>query len=444
VFAERRPLKSSIRMVLSFFSALATALFIASFLMGFYLYFYVPMNMEIRLEPEPLESKHPYVVGWEDRLVLAPSFPYAYLRIRNLTLEEGDIFFAKDMATGKVYEVSHNCTSSIIGPFEVNSTGYLDILVNITDDGDGQTSWGVVIDMVITDIWVLNLFITVPIPGIPPFYVGVPAWGLALALQMAFAICLFVAFAEARGFHKAISESPDKPIMKCMRNFLYAMPFVATGALVGIIFLTMLIEAAGVPAGPTWALPGPILIMLEGSYAALVEELVFRLLFVGGVLFIVAISRLGRGMEGSGADALKALFFPGWLRGDMKKAVRKAGWVLVLLSSLAFGLAHSLGGGWGMGKAITATIDGLVLGACYLLYGIHASLLLHWFRNYYLFSWEALAHVTGSDVALLAYLLVILFIYMLGLLSLIMFLVQGIRLVMRRRAREEPVAWPYG
>ena len=444
MFAGRRPLKSVIRMVLSFLSVLAIALTIASLLMGFYLYFYVPMNMEIPLEPGPLESKHPYVVGWEDRLILAPSFPYAYLRIRNLTLEEGDVFFAKDMATGKVYEVDHNCTFSIIGPFEVNSTGYLDILVNITDDGDGQTGWGVLIDRLITDIWVLNLFITAPIPGIPPFYVGVPAWGLALVLQIVFAICFFLAFIEARGFHKAISESPDKPIGKCMENFLYAMPFVATGTLVGIIILTMLVEAAGVSARPTWVLPGPILIMLEGSYAALVEELIFRLLFIGAILFIVAISRLGRGTEGSGADALKALFFPGWLRGDMKKAVRKAGWVLVLLSSLAFGLAHSLGGGWEMGKAITATIDGLVLGTCYLLYGIHASLLLHWFRNYYLTSWWALAHATGSEGALMAYIFVSLFNVVLGLLSLIMFFIQGIRLVMRKRAREGPMAWPYG
>ncbi len=442
MLVRRRPVKARIRMALSFLSAIAAVLCLISLLMGFYLYFSVPMNMEIPLEP--LESEHPYPVGWEERLVLRPSFSYASLRIRKLILEEGDVFFVQDMTTGERYTIDYNCTYKAIGLFRVNATGYLNILVGISDDGDGETSWGVIIDMVITDIWTLNLFVTAPIPGVPLPYFSVPAWALALALQLVFATCLILAFVEAGGFHKAISESPDKPLARCMRNFLYAMPFVATGTLVGIIALTVLIEAAGVPAEPTWVWPGPILLMLEGSYAALVEELVFRLLFVGGILFIVAISRLGRGTEGSGADALKALFFPGWLEGDMKRAVRKAGWVLVLLSSLAFGLAHFLGGGWEVGKAITATIDGLVLGACFLLYGIHASLLLHWFRNYYLSSWEALAYATGSDVALLAHLLVILFNVVLGVLSLIMFLVQGIRLVMRRRAREEPAAWPYG
>ena len=444
MLVRKRPLKASARMVLSLLSAIAVVLCLISLLMGFYLYFFVPMNMEIPLGQRSVESDHPYPVGWEDRLILTPPFPYASVRIRNLTLEEGDVLFIRDMTTGETYKVDYNCTYMIIGVFHVNSTGHLDILVNITDDGDGRTCWGVLIDMVITDIWVLDLFISAPVPGLPPFYVRVPAWGLALALQAVFAACFIVAFVEAGGFHRAIVESAEKPMGKCMKNFLYAMPFVATGALVGVIALTMLVEAAGVSAEPMWAWPGPVLLLLEGTYGAFVEELVFRWLFIGVVLFVLAIFARSRGVRGEDLDLLKALFFPGWLRGDMKKAVEKAGWALVLISSLAFGLAHSLGGGWAMGKAITATIDGLVLGACFLLYGIHASLLLHWFRNYYLSSWEALAYATGSDVALLAHLLVILFNVVLGVLSLVMFLVQGIRLVMRGRAREEPAAWPYG
>jgi len=431
-------------MALSLVSALMAALFIISLLVGFYLYFFVPMNMEIPLGQMSIESDHPYSVGWEDRLILTPSFPYASVRIRNLTLEEGDVFFIRDMTTGETYKVDYNCTYMIIGVFHVNSTGYLDILVNITDDGDGLTSWGVLIDMVITDIWVLDLFVSAPIPGLPPLYIRVPAWGLALALQAIFAACFIIAFMEAGGFHKAVMESPEKPIGKCMKNFLYAMPFVATGALVGIIALTMLVEAAGVPAGPMWAWPGPVLLLLEGTYGALVEELIFRLLFIGAVLFIVVISAHRRGAKGDGSEALKALFFPGWLRGDMKKAVRKVGWILVVISSLAFGLAHSLGGGWAMGKAVTATIDGLVLGACYLLYGLHASLLLHWFRNYYLFSWWALTYVTNSDTAYTIYILTSFFNMVFGILSLVMFLVQGIRLASGRQRREKAKAWPYG
>jgi membrane protease YdiL (CAAX protease family) len=59
-------------------------------------------------------------------------------------------------------------------------------------------------------------------------------------------------------------------------------------------------------------------------------------------------------------------------------------WVLILLTSLVFGLAHFLAGsGWEAGKVSTAFLAGFVFAIMYVAYGAYASILLHWFFNYY-------------------------------------------------------------
>jgi membrane protease YdiL (CAAX protease family) len=59
-------------------------------------------------------------------------------------------------------------------------------------------------------------------------------------------------------------------------------------------------------------------------------------------------------------------------------------WVLILLTAAIFGLAHFLAGsGWEAGKVTTAFLAGLVFAIMYVAYGAYASILLHWFFNYY-------------------------------------------------------------
>jgi len=52
-------------------------------------------------------------------------------------------------------------------------------------------------------------------------------------------------------------------------------------------------------------------------------------------------------------------------------------------------LAHYLtGGGWEIGKITSASVVGLAMGLTYLLYGVQAPILLHWFFNYYLWFFD--------------------------------------------------------
>jgi len=117
-------------------------------------------------------------------------------------------------------------------------------------------------------------------------------------------------------------------------------------------------------------------------------------------------------------------------------------WLLVLATSAFFGVAHVLSGAWEVGKAITATVAGVVLGACFIYYGLYASILLHWYFNYHLQVWVVWPELTGSIGVLLMVGLILLVELAVGALSLIMFLVQGMRMLVGRKPSPPPQA-PY-
>src|SRR5437899_12663364 len=54
------------------------------------------------------------------------------------------------------------------------------------------------------------------------------------------------------------------------------------------------------------------------------------------------------------------------------------------LSSAVFGYAHITSSStWEIGKVTTAAIAGFVMGLAFLIYGAYATILVHWFFNYY-------------------------------------------------------------
>ena len=114
-------------------------------------------------------------------------------------------------------------------------------------------------------------------------------------------------------------------------------------------------------------------------------------------------------------------------------------WLLLAITSLVFGLAHLLaGGGWQVGKVVTATISGLALGISFLTYGAYAPILLHWFFNFYFETF-----VLGADLLHGAFQtigeIVSLVTLTLGILGLALAVV---RLIFRKTSQEEaPMAY---
>ncbi|RLI09330.1 hypothetical protein DRO32_00850 [Candidatus Bathyarchaeota archaeon] len=428
--------REGLRFVLTLICLMSVILFIASLALGYWLYFGVPMNMEPFIVDysrpggpvlRAVESPHPYPANWTDRLVL--KVPYARLRIDNLTLENGDILLIVDVNTGDMWLWAGNGTGLLTKTFYANSTGFIDLNITIVDDGDGRTSWGLRMRTYATDIWVLGARPYILIVVLPIALPVVPAWALAAFLQALFTALIVASWAWRGGFHNRVLGGWREPFLKNLRNPLYALPFIATATLTGTVLLTLLMEHLGVGAGLTVELPGPLLVLLETTYAAVVEEIGFRFFLIGLPLAIAALAKAG--YRPRAEVFLKALLCPGALDRDLRKSLRPLMAFLALASSVAFGLVHVLLGAWELGKAITATVAGLVMAFCFIEYGLHASMLVHWYFNYHLQVWSAAHDLLGPPYDLLD-LFVVLYELALGALSLLVFAVQGLRLAIRR------------
>jgi len=443
-------MKEKLRVLLTLASSVTVVLFLASLAVGAHLFFQMPMNMEILLS-EPLESPHPYpATGWEERLALR--LPRLALRIA-VALEENDALIVEDVSSGAkwIYNSTKpgNKTYVLTDVFYANTSGYVDLRISIVDDGDGETAWGVRVARVITDIWPLRfipyLIIALVFVPLPP----VPAWVLAAFLLALFIALLVVSAVSGGGFHRAVLRGHVRPLSYSLRNFLYAMPFISTALLTGIMGLTWLLERSGIGAAYRGELPGALVFTLEASYAAVVEEVGFRLILIGIPLALAALMKTSGWVEyGERHLFLKALLCPSAISPRLRRELRSIAWALVLITSAVFGVAHVLAGTWEVGKAITASLAGLVMGACFVEYGLHASILLHWFFNYHIQIWWALYELYPHSLSvLLAVNLVFLYELILGALSLLVFLVQGLRLALyRRRAKREQalgLMWGY-
>ncbi len=106
--------------------------------------------------------------------------------------------------------------------------------------------------------------------------------------------------------------------------------------------------------------------MLELLHAAVYEELITRVLFLGIPVFLVY--RL------SGKNVSPFKIFGGF---DNIGGIEVA---FIILSAAIFGIAHT--SAWGLWKAIPAFIGGLALGFLFAKYGIYASILLHFVNDY--------------------------------------------------------------
>jgi CAAX amino terminal protease family. len=122
-------------------------------------------------------------------------------------------------------------------------------------------------------------------------------------------------------------------------------------------------------------------LMFLSANAALWEEILSRVLIIGVPMTLASIFITKK------ASAFKCLF------GGFEFSLFAV--VLVVLSSVLFGLAHS---GWDQSWKIVQTgVLGLFLGYVFVRFGLYASILLHFITNYLTsFEWLGL----GGDVAL--------------------------------------------
>ena len=219
-------------------------------------------------------------------------------------------------------------------------------------------------------------------------------------------LCFVVAWKARYKFHNVIRDSLSHP-KKLSKNFLSFMPIVACMSLTTITAIHSLQEGYGVPTGIPPLPSDPFGALFSLTYASIIEEIGFRLGPIGAflVLYLFWTKRetiIGLSFLQMIKTSLLVVLYPEKRRtafdsitvidSGIRTGISIAEWIVLLLTSALFGLSHyPLSAGWELGKITTSFIDGLIFGVVYLMYGAHASILLHWFRNYYLYIYYFLA-----------------------------------------------------
>ena len=235
-----------------------------------------------------------------------------------------------------------------------------------------------------TQIYLISYMIALPIP----FKVSRAA--LFAVLITIYLIFLIASAKLDRSVIEALHRS-WRDISSLSGNWLLYMPMVSGMLLILIAALQSLQEFVGIPTGAI-SFPNPYGGLLSLAYSPIMEEIGFRLTPIGTVTAIY-LARYGKPL-----NALLSVLWPdkgkerqglSTIRKDGFRAITKPEWIAIAVSSLLFGLIHYIaGGGWNIGKISSAAVAGTALALIYLWKGIHASILLHWFFNYYSYVWD--------------------------------------------------------
>jgi len=226
-------------------------------------------------------------------------------------------------------------------------------------------------------------------------------WGI-------FTLCFLAAWRLRESFHDVVSKLFSRSLSKLFNNWLFVMPIIASMLYAAVFLIIDFQDFFGIPTG---AIPTPKTdieyfdLYLNLIYASIIEEVGFRITPIGTFLVASLLLIQSRRSEAtvSFRQRLK-LFLASFLYPD--KAKRMAGvknvatngirdgisrgeWTILLLTSLTFGAAHLVAGiGWEAGKVTSTFLQGFVFGVVYLAYGIQAPILMHWFFNYYFYTYD--------------------------------------------------------
>jgi hypothetical protein len=266
-----------------------------------------------------------------------------------------------------------------------------------------------------------------------------------------FALCFVLAWRLRESFHEVVGKISSRPLSKVFNNWLFAMPIIASALLVAVVLIIGLQNLFNVPTG---AIPTPetdaevFQLYSELSYAPLIEEVGFRITPIGAffLAYLFLVKSFEKRVALSSWQRFK-LFVFSFLYPDGAKnivgektvavngifnGISKGEWIIILITSIIFGVAHILSGiGWEVGKVTSTFIQGFVFAIVYIAYGFQAPILMHWFFNYYFYTYEVSAQYYANTFAVFAWVEFITLIV--GTLSLIAFIIMGLKKILSSR-----------
>lgn len=249
-----------------------------------------------------------------------------------------------------------------------------------------------------------------------------------LFLWLVYCGAFFASYVSGEKFHRLLRKPGGYTYSDFTRNFLFSMPIITTLLYTALVALVILQVVFGISSGPSIVSkePSQLIMFFYLTYSPVAEELGFRLIPIG-LLTTISLSIIARKNVRSRIEFLKIAFL-GFLFPDKAKeiagvkSIHRFGplkgiaiyeWIFILLTSAFFGFAHYQFGGWNIGKITTSSIFGAALALAYLIYGIHAPILMHWWFNYYYEAYFQAWHVNSS----ISWMLIIILLWMITLIG---------------------------
>lgn len=220
-------------------------------------------------------------------------------------------------------------------------------------------------------------------------------------IWLIFVLCFVAAWCSRGGFLKHLRDVLKEPILSGKTNFLFVMPLIGTSLLYASLLIQQFQATQGVQTGNLTFPPqtSPYIILINLAYAPVNEELAFRITSIGipVAIFLLYLYRKDQKVAGvtkglkfilitmaSPEHAKSMLGYKNVTERGYLRGISAVEWILIVITSTGFGLAHYLlGGGWEIGKVSTAMLAGLVFGVMFVAYGAYAAILLHWYFDYF-------------------------------------------------------------
>jgi len=268
---------------------------------------------------------------------------------------------------------------------------------------------------------------------------------LFLILWSIFGLCFLSAWRLRESFPNVVRKALSRPLSTIFNNWLFAMPIIASMLFAAVFQIMSLQELFGVRTG---SIPEPRTsteyfdLYLRLSYAPLFEEAGFRIIPIGA--FLLAYLFLIQSERRSGTMSswqrfklsLSSFLYPDGAKrmvgvknvavNGIRNGINRGEWIMLLVTAIIFGVAHPLSGiGWEVGKITSTFLQGFVFGVVYLAYGFQAPILMHWFFNYYFYTYALSTLYYANTFGILIWIETITL--TLGRLGLIIFTILGLK-----------------
>lgn len=240
-------------------------------------------------------------------------------------------------------------------------------------------------------------YLLLPSQKLMPINVGT----FFLILWTVYLLCFFAALLSREDYASTILKL--RRMKDLFRNNLLSMPMLASALFMTVSLIQRIQEEIGLPTQKSseGLTPDALELFLGLTYSPIIEEITFRLIPIGLVAVVyITITMSQQTPTNSLSNVIKTAF-KAFLQPEKAKkensiksigssgifrGINLAEWSMIIAMSIVFGLAHYPFGSWGPGKLLSASLSGFFLGVVYVAYGIQASILLHWYFNYYLYT----------------------------------------------------------